>query len=703
MDSSPQQNQLENARSAYLRSAAHQPIHWHEWGEEAFDRARRENKPILVDVGAVWCHWCHVMDGESYEDEETARIINEHYVAIKVDRDERPDIDSRLQSAVQAISGQGGWPLTAFLTPDGKPFYGGTYFPPDDRYGRPGFKSVLERLAGLHQTHPAEVIEQSEKLSEAIHSAEDLVKKESAAWPEVMEAILDSIVHSFDVRHGGFGTAPKFPHCAAVDLLLNQHAITGEAWPLTIAETTLTKMAHGGVCDQIGGGFHRYSTDAHWTVPHFEKMSYDNSELLKNYLHGFQAARKELYREVAEGIIGWVETVMSDPLHGGFYASQDADINMHDDGDYFTWTLEEMRAALRPEEFEVLRAYYGVAASGDMHHNPQKNVLEVTAGPGEIARQLAVPEERVHELIVSGKKHLLECRRKRPTPFIDRTLYVSWNAMMISSFLEASRILSLKRCRDFAILTLDRLLDLAYRPEAGMFHSIVGGAAQVAGLIDDQVQMVQTLLDAFEVTLQKRYFDAAEKLMQVTVEKFWDPKHGGFFDVPPAQYGSGILSARRKPFQDSPSPSANSVAALVLLRLFHFTGNSSYRERAETILKLFAEPASRYGIYAATYGLALRLYLQQPRQILIFGAEGEPAAEELLDEALKSYRLGNVVLRLAPHQLGTAALPPALLAVISKMPFKDSSAAFVCSDFSCSAPVTTPAALAEILSAPSIK
>jgi uncharacterized protein len=517
--------------------------------------------------------------------------------------------------------------------------------------------------------------------------------------PQLLEDILNSLVHSFDVRHGGFGTAPKFPHSAAIELLLNHYFLTGETWALTIADTTLTKMAQGGVYDQVGGGFHRYSTDEHWTVPHFEKMSYDNSELLKSFVHGYQATQKELYREVAEGILSWVDTTLSDPVNGGFYASQDADIDMHDDGDYFTWTLEELNAALPHEEAEVMRFFYGVEQSGDMHHNPQKNVLEITMEPRDISARLNLSLDRVHELIVLGRKRLLEQRKGRKAPFVDTTLYTNWNAMMISAYLEAWKVLGLSQCRTFALKTLDLLIAQAFQPEIGMYHSIVEGKARVPGLIEDQVHMANALLDAFEVTLNKRYFELAEQLIQMALGQFWDLEHGGLFDTPRDGKAVGTLASKRKPFQDSPTPAANPVAAIALERLYHFTGNTDYRDRAESILKIFSEPASKYGLYAATYGIALAMHYQQPMQVLIFGEGDATQTEAFLKETRKFFRLGKVILQLTREQVNADTLPSGLLSIAQSMPLDSVPRAFVCSGFTCSPPVDSPSALAEVLSA----
>src|SRR6476469_8074898 len=368
-------NSLARASSAYLRSAMHQPIRWHEWGEEAFATAQRENKPILLDIGAVWCHWCHVMDRESYDDPEVAQIVNERFIPVKVDRDERPDIDSRYQAAVSAISGQGGWPLTAFLTPDGKPFFGGTYFPPSDQYGRPSFKRVLVAISNAYHEKNGEVVEQAKMVENALCHSESFAGHTAEFSPSVIDAILKSVLGMFDAVNGGFGSAPKFPHPSALDLLIDQYARSGEENLRNVFVATLEKMARGGVYDQLAGGFHRYSVDERWVVPHFEKMCYDNSELLKNYVHAYQATGLEFFAGVARDIIRWMDEWLSDRKHGGFYASQDADYSMDDDGDYFTWTVAEAKAVLSAEEAQVALLYYDINEVGEMHHNSAKNVL----------------------------------------------------------------------------------------------------------------------------------------------------------------------------------------------------------------------------------------------------------------------------------------------------------------------------------------
>ena len=456
--STPVKNRLQNSASAYLRSAAHQPIDWHEWGDEAFARARSEDKPILLDIGAVWCHWCHVIDRESYENPEIAAIINQNYVAVKVDRDERPDVDARYQAAVSAISGQGGWPLTGFLTPDGRPFFGGTYFPPDDAMGRPGFRRILLAIAESYRTRRADVDQSAGALAEAVGQAELFSGARAAFDARVADEMTDAIVRMFDLRNGGFGRAPKFPHPGALDLIAERYVATGEKHLRAVLESTLVKMARGGVYDQLAGGFHRYSVDEQWRVPHFEKMAYDNSQLLGNYIHGYQATGNVLFREVAEGIIGWTDAVLSDRAQGGFYTSQDADYSLEDDGDYFTWTLEETRAVLDKDEARVIELYYDVEAHGEMHHNPAKNVLFIAAEIPDIAAQLGKPDDVVRGLLASARKKMLAARLARPTPYIDTTVYTGWNALFVSAYLDAARVLGRAECREFARRTLDRIL-----------------------------------------------------------------------------------------------------------------------------------------------------------------------------------------------------------------------------------------------------
>ena len=708
-------NSLSNASSSYLRSAMHQPIRWHEWGDDAFEEAKRENKPILLDIGAVWCHWCHVMDRESYDDPEVAQLVNERFVAIKVDRDERPDIDSRYQVAVQAISGQGGWPLTAFLTPDGKPFYGGTYFPPEDHYGRPSFRRVLVSISDAYREKNADVVEQAGMVEGAIAHSESFSGKTGEFSPTVIQEIVDSAVKMFDEQHGGFGSAPKFPHPAMIDLLIDQYSRGGaslrrpgeDAGPSTdhvkhVFTTTLEKMARGGVYDQLAGGFHRYSVDERWIVPHFEKMSYDNSELLKNYVHAYQATGSEFFKDVARDIIRWMDEWLSDRDHGGFYASQDADISLDDDGDYFTWTIDEAKAVLTDEEAQVACLHYDINEIGEMHHNPAKNVLYQRASIEEIATRLKLSAQRVQELLNSANRKMYAARLKRTTPYVDRTVYVNWNALCISAYLNAATALGLQEARRFALRSLDRILSEAWNAKSGLKHVVAysdSGAQKrdSRGFLEDYAFTAIACLDAYESTSDISYFQAARKFTDQTIERFYDSVSGGFFDAPPASQSLGVLGAPRKPFQDSPTPAGNPMAAIALLRMHAYTDEAAYRDKAEQTLELLAGAAGQYGIFGATYGIAAQ-YLATPHTQIVIVGEDE-TAERLYAEAIPASLYGRSLLKLNFSQAVAQNLPPSLAATIPQLPSlkQNKTVAIVCSEGSCKPPAHNSEALRELL------
>jgi uncharacterized protein YyaL (SSP411 family) len=698
-------NSLSKASSAYLRSAMHQPIQWHEWGEEAFATAQRENKPILLDIGAVWCHWCHVMDRESYDSPEIAEIINQRFIAVKVDRDERPDIDSRYQVAVSSISGQGGWPLTAFLTPDGKPFYGGTYFPPDDHYGRPSFKRVLISISDAYREKNDDVVEQAKLVEGAISNAEAFAGKGAEFSPAVIDGIVKSVLKMFDPQHGGFGSSPKFPHPAALDLLIDQYLRTGDEELRHVFVTTLEKMARGGVYDQLAGGFHRYSVDERWIVPHFEKMSYDNSELLKNYVHAYQATGSEFFADVARDIIRWMDDWLSDRERGGFYASQDADYSMDDDGDYFTWTLKEAQSVLSEEEARVACLHYDINEIGEMHHNPAKNVLYQRASVEEIAKRLSLPQEQIRTLLESARKKMYAARLQRPTPYIDKTVYAGWNALCISAYLEAAKVLGLEAAEQFALRSLDRILSEAWHPENGLLHVLAYSDAkadrrQIPGVLDDYAFTTVACLDAYEATADLSYFNFATRIGETMIERFFDPVSGGFFDtekVPLNQKTLGVLGTRRKPFQDSPTPAGNSMAAIALLRLHAYTNKSDLHDKAEQTIEVLAGVAAQYGLFAATYGIAAVHLSHAHTQIVILG--NDALAHRLYRAAVGPYSACKAVLKLAPNEAVPQNLPAALAETIPQLPAikEGKTVAVVCSEFTCHPPIDNPDDLARSL------
>ncbi|MCL2660843.1 MAG: thioredoxin domain-containing protein [Acidobacteriaceae bacterium] len=700
-----QLNSLAEASSAYLRSAMHQPVEWNEWSEAAFAQAKAEDKPILLDIGAVWCHWCHVMDRESYENPETAGIINEHFVPIKVDRDERPDIDARYQSAVSAISGQGGWPLTAFLTPDGKPYFGGTYFPPADRYGRPGFPRVLLTMAEAFQTRRDEVNESATSVMAAIEHSESFAVKAENPGVELVEKIIVSALKQFDPVHGGFGSQPKFPHPAAIDLLLDAASRKDSSQSeqaKQAALVTLQKMARGGIYDHLAGGFHRYSVDERWRVPHFEKMAYDNSELLKNYVHAFRASGDPEYAEVAKDILRWMKEWLSDRERGSFYASQDADYSLEDDGDYFTWTREEAAAVLSPEELAVASLWYGIGEVGDMHHDPAKNVLHIDHSIEEVAQSSGISVDEANERLASAKTKLLKARLKRPTPYVDKTVYVGWNGMCISACLEAGRLLGLPEVQAFALKSLDRILNEALDRDQRVAHVVSYGdagapKAYVPGVLDDYVFLGHAALDAWETTGEISYYTFANSIATDALMRLYDHAGQGFFDTETAvgEQQLGALATRRKPFQDSPTPAGNPVAAALLLRLESLNGREDYAAKARETLEAFAGVVEHFGLYAATYGLALQRLIRQPVQVCVIGSDD--AADNLEKAALAGYAVNKSVIRLKRAQLET--LPPALADTVLHLPnLKDArSIAVVCSGKGCLPPVQTAEELADVL------
>jgi uncharacterized protein YyaL (SSP411 family) len=616
-------NRLSTATSAYLKSAAHQPIHWFPWGEEAFAAARAGNKPVLLDIGAVWCHWCHVMDGESYENPELAGYLNQHFVCIKVDRDERPDVDARYQHAVQAFSRQGGWPLTAFLTPAGEVFYGGTYFPPDGKYGRPGFRTVLASVLEAYQSRRDQVEAQAQAVRRLLdeHLDEGAPGEPS---PAMLQEAVSGMARVFDPVHGGFGSQPKFPHPAALALLLHRWCDEPSTEVRSMIDRTLQGMGRGGMYDQIGGGFHRYSVDAEWIVPHFEKMSYDNSELLKAYLDAYAVFGTEEYAEIARGIVGWVRDVASDP-EGGYAASQDADVGLDDDGDYFTWTLDEAAAVLSAGELEVAAAYYDIGTAGEMHHNPGKNVLFVAAPLAAVAARLGRSEDAAAGQLASVREKLRAARARRPTPFVDRTRYTSWNAMMASAMLRAGMVLD-------------------------------DGWAQAHALS--------------------------------TMERVWrdyrDVEVGGLFDIARGRAGQeGLLPAPAKPIQDTPTPSSNGTAGIVCARLHQLTGSPGWGERGAELVRAFAGHAADLGLHAATYLLAVDWQLSPVTHLVVVGERGDPVADRMHRAALSGFLPRRVVRRLAPGGAGTESLPPPLAAMIAA---GRAPRGYACTGASCSAP-----------------
>ena len=582
---------------------------------------------------------------------------------------------------------------------------GGTYFPPEDRYGRPGLPRVLRSMAEAYQQRPAEVAESAASVMAAIEQNETFSGPPTELSAALLRRMLDGILGQFDARNGGFGSQPKFPHAAALDLLIDA---SGRPEPQAtsareVAAVTLARMAAGGMRDQLGGGFHRYSVDERWVVPHFEKMSYDNSELIRVYTHAFQSSAEPRFARVAASIMRWMDEYLSDRERGGFYASQDADATYEEDGDFYTWTREEARAALSPEEFEVAAAYFNLRPIGDMQHNPAKNVLHIVAEVRTLAERFNRSEETTRALLESAEKKLREERLRRPLPLVDQTIYTGWNGLCISAYLTAGRALALPKATAFALRSLDRVLAETWDAERGCTRVVAYGEPTmapepiVAGL-EDYAFLATAALDAWEITGDLAYFNHSEALVSRLLEQFYDSNGGGFFDQGQAGHEAriGALRTKRKPVQDAPTPAGNAVAAALLLRLYALTGTEWYRRCAEETLEAFAGIVEHLGLYAASYGLALRLALSPAIQICILGSD--PLAEELAAAALTRFAINKSIIRLRQDQL--SRLPPALAETLPFLPgLAEGSLAVVCRDGACSLPVRTPEALVDALEA----
>jgi len=600
-------NRLSKERSPYLSHSASQKIDWYPWSDEAFEKAKKEDKPLFLSSGAIWCHWCHVMARECFEDEEIVRFLNENFINIKLDRDERPDIDRRYQKVVAAMGLGGGWPLSLFLTPDRKPFFGGTYFPPDDILDRPGFKKVLRLVADFYKSKKEEITQYSENLLNSL-------KQKPSSHVDIQESMINEaitiILSFFDPQNGGFGSAPKFPMPGALQFLINRYFFTKDESIGYAVKKTLESMAKGGFHDQIGGGFHRYSTDEAWIVPHFEKMADDNAWLLKNYVDAYFIFGYEYFKDVAEGIIHFISDVLSDP-EGGFFSSQDADVTPDDEGGYFTWKDEDLRRVLSNEEYKVLSLHL-LHERGAMHHDRSKKVLFVSMELEEISEKLKMDLDKVKRIIKIGKGKLLQERMGREAPFVDKTLYTSLNGMLITAYLRAYRVFKQGHLKDFALKSLKRIMKSNFK-ENELFHT-----ENVKALLDDYVYLIDALIAAYEITGDSSYLDMADKLMELCIQKFWNAEEGGFFDT-----AEEIIGLRCKTIEDIPHPSANSLGIILLLKLYYMIDNDSYLKYAEDALKTFSLAARDMGIHLGYYFCALDAYFNSLKLTIETSPENE--------------------------------------------------------------------------------
>ncbi|MFN2512910.1 MAG: thioredoxin domain-containing protein [Pyrinomonadaceae bacterium] len=671
-------NRLINETSPYLLQHAHNPVDWYPWCEEAFAAARAENKPILLSIGYSACHWCHVMEHESFENEEIAQLMNESFVSIKVDREERPDLDQIYMNAVQMMTHHGGWPMTVFLTPEGVPFYGGTYFPPEDRYSMPGFPRVLISMAEAYRERPedikqtgASILAELNRLSLAHESNEPLKL-------DLLDHAFRAIVKNYDSVNGGFGGAPKFPPAMTLEYLLRVYYRTGSPEALDIVANTCRKMADGGIYDQLGGGFHRYSTDAKWLVPHFEKMLYDNALLSRVYLHYYQLTRDESARRTAEGILDYVVREMTD-VNGGFYSTQDAD-SEGEEGKFFVWSYEEIASALDQEDSGLFCVYYDVTQSGNFEG---KNILNVTRPLEDAAAKAKVTPEHLRQSLERSRRKLFELRENRVKPDRDEKILTAWNGMMLASFAEAAAILDredyLDLARGNARFVLDNL-----RRDGLLLRTYKDATAKLNAYLEDYAFLCDGLLTLYEASGELEWFEETISITNQMIDEFWDDQDGGFFYTGKSHES---LIVRSKDYFDNATPSGNSVAAEVLLRLAALTDNEEYRRRAITILRLIADPMRRYPSGFGRALCALDFYLGTPKEIVIIGGHELPQTRLLRNAVWQAYVPNRVVAQAEPGERRSSEVIPLLR---DRPLINDRPTAYVCEHFTCSEPVTDP-------------
>jgi uncharacterized protein YyaL (SSP411 family) len=689
-------NRLKDAASPYLLQHAHNPVDWYPWGDEALQKARDEGKPIFLSIGYSACHWCHVMAHESFEDEAIAEYLNEHFVNIKVDREERPDLDAIYMSAVQIMTGSGGWPMSVWLTPDLKPFYAGTYFPPRDMYGRPGFRTVLESIVRTWETRRQDIEQSAEEITGYIRQSMQMRTGEAeTVTPDLLRKAADELAHAYDPVHGGFSPAPKFPSAPSIQVLLRQYVHNGDEKLSEMALETLRKMARGGIYDHLGGGFHRYSVDEKWLVPHFEKMLYDNGQLVQAYLEAYQVSRDPLFSRVARETLDYVLRDMTDPS-GGFYSAEDAD-SEGQEGKFYIWSRREIENILGADDAAVFSAYYGVADDGNFSsHEPYhagQNILHVARSPEEVAAELGIPPEQLEERLAPMREKLLAEREKRVRPGRDDKILASWNALMISAFAHGYQVLEEPRYLEAAKAAADFVLTQMVK-DGELQHSYRRGQARFPGYLDDYAFMSVALVDLYETDFDVRWLREAEWLVEKMIEDLWDPSEGGFYFTGETHKH---LIARDKPVYDGAEPSGNSMATLALLRLGILLDKEEYREKARRVLEINHVNLRTSPRAFLKMLVAMDFHLTPPKEIAVIGKPESQGTRAMLAEVHGRF-IPNKVIALMEGALPEAALVEGMVPLLKgKTPVDGHATVYVCRNFACRAPVTTPEALAKAL------
>lgn len=672
-------NRLARESSPYLLQHKDNPVDWYPWGEEAFRKAREEDKPILLSVGYSACHWCHVMERESFEDDATAAFMNEHFVNVKVDREERPDVDSLYMSAVQAMTGSGGWPMTVFLTPEGAPFYAGTYFPREPRGGMPGFLQVLASVADAYENRREEVLRSAGSVRDYLRRSVEAAMPEGTPGVSLLERAGEELTSEIDRRLGGFGGAPKFPQPMNLEFLLRYHLRTGSEEALSGVELTLEAMARGGIYDQLGGGFHRYSVDARWLVPHFEKMLYDNALLSRLYLDAYRLTGRDLYRRVAGETLDYVAREMTSP-EGGFYSSEDAD-SEGEEGRFYVWSVREIRDALPPREARLAEVYWGVSERGNFEG---KNILHVPRPPEEVARELGISPEELGRRVEEIREKLLAARGRRVRPGRDEKILVAWNGLMLRSFALASMVSGREDYLEIARRNAAFLLEKT-RPDGRLRRSYKDGrAGEVPGYLEDYACLVEGLLALHEATLEPRWLVEARDLAEEMVALFWEEDEGRFYD---AHAGHQELIARPRDLYDDATPSGNSVATGVLLELSLLLDRPDYREKAEKVLSSTSGAMEKVPGAFGWLLSVLDFYLAGPYEVAVIGEPGAEDTRELLRAMGSRYLPHRVVAGRSPRDERAAALSPLLEGREAR---GGRATAYVCRNYACQSPTTDP-------------
>lgn len=681
--STPFTNRLIHESSPYLKQHAHNPVDWHPWGEEALRRARELDRPIFLSIGYSACHWCHVMEHESFEDPEVGRLLNEHFISIKVDREERPDLDQIYMTAVQLLTRHGGWPMSVFLTPDLKPFYGGTYFPPQDRYNLPSFKRLVVSLAHAWKERRQEIEEAARSLTENIRLWSRLEPGAAKLGPELLRQALAQLRERFDPRHGGFGQAPKFPHPMDLRLLLRLWRRCNDDQALAMVTKTLDEMALGGIYDQLGGGFHRYSTDARWLVPHFEKMLYDNALLVPAYLEAFQATGNPFYRAVVEETLAYVLREMTSP-EGPFYSTQDAD-SEGEEGKFFVWTRAELEQILGPEEARLFSEVYDVTDDGNWEGH---NILHRSRPLEQEAKLLKMPEADLRRRLEQSKQRLFEARSKRVWPGRDEKVLTAWNGLMINAFAQAAQVLDRPEYAQAAVRAADFLLRVMRTPDGRLLRTTgLGAQPKLNAYLEDYAYLIDSLVSLYETTFDSRWIREALDLVRVLNDQFWDEAEGGFFFT---GRDHETLIARNKDPHDDATPSGNAVAVTAFLRLHKLTGDTVLLDRAVRTMELYGGLLESSPLAAAQMLIALDFHLGPVQEFAVLGTPDE--VRPALGLIRRGFRPNKVV------ALQTAEEDEKVVRLLDGKTRQNGPTVHVCENFTCQAPLVGIDALQQALS-----